>query len=154
MKMRGNRLPPIDTEHMKLLHEEAIDQLEMMITTLEAANQATDSTRDTLDQISINHWDAYMDVIHSICMHDEVMNATLKKQGMLMRESDSEFSERQFGVSRLLLIALLLGLIRRHRRFNRFYSYRANPMHEYLQQTMIMEREHIAVLIATIQDAM
>ena len=54
----------MDLEHMRMLHTEAIEQLNLMYTTLEAAEQASDTNRDSLDDISVNHWDAYMDIIH------------------------------------------------------------------------------------------
>jgi hypothetical protein len=53
----------MDLEHMRMLHTEAIEQLDLMYTTLEAAEQASDTIRDSLDDISINHWDAYLDII-------------------------------------------------------------------------------------------
>jgi hypothetical protein len=53
----------MDLEHMCMLHTEAIEQLNLMYTTLEAAEQASDNSRDSLDDISVNHWDAYMDII-------------------------------------------------------------------------------------------
>lgn len=53
----------MDLEHIGMLHREAIEQLDLMYTTLEAAEQASDTMRDTLDDMSVNHWDAYMDVM-------------------------------------------------------------------------------------------
>lgn len=53
----------MDLEHIGMLHAEAIEQLDLMYTTLEAAEQASDTMRDSLDDMSVNHWDAYMDVI-------------------------------------------------------------------------------------------
>ncbi len=52
----------LDLEHIRMLHAEAIEQLDLMYTTLEAAEQASDTMRDSLDDMSINHWDAYMDI--------------------------------------------------------------------------------------------
>jgi len=53
----------MDLEHIGMLHAEAIEQLDLMYTTLEAAEQSSDTMRDSLDDMSVNHWDAYMDVI-------------------------------------------------------------------------------------------
>lgn len=48
---------------MRMLHREAIEQLELMRTAIEAAEQASDRLRDNLDEMSFNHWHAYMDIM-------------------------------------------------------------------------------------------
>jgi len=134
-----------------MLHTEAIEQLDLMYTTLEAAEQASDNTRDSLDDISVNHWDAYMDIIHIIAMHDEAMGASLKKYSMRIDDAQDNINERQFGLHRVSVIYLLLALLRRHRRMEHIFSLRGNPMSDYFQESLTMEREHMAHLITMTQ---
>jgi hypothetical protein len=49
---------------MRRLHQEALEQLDLMRTATEAAEQAIGTMRDTLEIIAMDHWNAYMDVIH------------------------------------------------------------------------------------------
>ncbi len=65
-KTRDRKPSTIDAEHLRMLHEEAIDQLELMRTALEAAEQATGTTRDNLEELVLNHWNVYLDVLHMI----------------------------------------------------------------------------------------
>jgi hypothetical protein len=142
----------MDLEHMGMLHTEAIEQLDLMYTTLEAAEQASDTMRDTLDDISLNHWDAYLDVMHMICMHDDAMRSALKKYDTKMREIQNSVGERQIALHRVCLLFLLLALLRRHRRLEHIFSMRGNPMSDYFQESLTMEREHISNLITLAQN--
>jgi hypothetical protein len=144
----------MDLEHMGMLHAEAIEQLDLMYTTLEAAEQASDTMRDSLDDISLNHWDAYMDVLHMICMHDETMRSSMKKYNTNIREIQDNVGERQFGLHRVFLLFLLLALLRRHRRLEHIFSLRGNPMSDYFQESLTMDREHISNLITMAQNLM
>jgi len=63
-KTRDRRYVTLDTEHMRRLHQEAIEQLELMRTAFEAAEQAIGTMRDTLDEIALDHWNNYLDVVH------------------------------------------------------------------------------------------
>lgn len=151
MKRFRDRKPAVlDVEHMKLLHAEAIEQLELMQTAVEASGQATDSLRDDLDDMAANHWHAYMDVLHMICMHDTTMYSVLKKHGMDLRSIDmAESEERQISPSFLLTLLLLGALSRRHHRMQHIFGFRA-PMSDYLKESMTMEQEHIASLVTMI----
>jgi len=150
-KTRDRKPPTVDVDHLRMLHEEAIDQLELMRTALEAAEQATGTMRDNLEELVLNHWNVYLDVLHMISMHDEAMSTALKKYGMTVREVDeTDTTDRQFG-SRLLLALLLFSLIRHHRRMCHLYGWRGSPMGDYLKESMTMEREHTAELISMVQ---
>nr|WP_092071261.1 hypothetical protein [Dendrosporobacter quercicolus]NSL49416.1 hypothetical protein [Dendrosporobacter quercicolus DSM 1736]SDM23951.1 hypothetical protein SAMN04488502_10328 [Dendrosporobacter quercicolus] len=153
-KLRSKQAISIDLDHMQTLHAEAIEQLDLLKTALEAAEQAKDTMRDNLDTMAANHWQAYMDVLHMICMHDEAMNNALKKFGVKMRDDNFDKREQQPGISRLLLLFLLTALIRRHRRMVYVYSLRGEPMNDYLKESLTMEREHMADLITMIHSSM
>jgi hypothetical protein len=135
---------------MRTLHEEAIEQLELMKTALDAAEEAVGTFRDTLEAMATNHWNAYLDTVHMIALHDEAMANVLKKYGLAMREQP-ENSDERLGASPALLALLLIALIRRHRRIWHIYGWRAGPMGDYLKESLVMEREHVAELIAMIQ---
>jgi len=153
--MRDRKYVTLDTEHMRRLHQEAIEQLELMRTALEAAEQAIGTMRDTLDEIALNHWNNYLDVLHMIEMHDDSMANVINKQEINLRDSDlTENSGQELFSNHPLLLLLLRALIRRHRRFWDIYGWRGNPMSEYLKESMTVEREHMAELIAMVQNTL
>ena len=155
MKRTHTRKPmSMDLEHIGMLHAEAIEQLDLMYTTLEAAEQASDTLRDSLDDMSVNHWDAYMDVIHLIGMHDEAMSSAMRKYSTKIQDVQNSRGERQFNLHRVCLLFLLLTLIRHHHRLEHIFSLRGNPMSDYFQESLTMEREHISHLITMTQNLM
>lgn len=151
-KLRIRRQASLDLDHMRMLHHEAIEQLELMRTAIEAAEQANDGMRDSLDEIALNHWHAYMDIIHMVCMHDQGMSSSMKRYGLKMRDNEPESEERQSGFQRMLILLLLLALLRRHRRMEYVFGLRGGPMNDYLQESCNMEREHIAELVSMIHN--
>lgn len=148
------RQMPIDFDHMRMLHEEAIEQLELMQTSLEAAENASGTMRDTLEGIVEDHWHAYMDVLHMICLHDETMSEALKKEGLSTRDLENSDMEHNFSARRPLLLLLITALTRRHRRFWHIYGLRGNPMNDYVKESLSMERDHLAELAAMIEGMM
>lgn len=142
----------VDPAHMITLHQEAIEQLELMRTSLEASEHASDRMRDTLDMITGTHWESYMDILHMICMHDDSLAAVMKKHGFKISDNELADTERQVLGSRQLILALLPGLIRRHRRFAYYYGLRTNPMGDYIKESIAMEREHLTEIINMVQN--
>lgn len=155
-KVRIRKSMSMDIDHMRMLHQEGMEQLELIRTALEAAEHASGSMRDTLDDMAVNHWNAYMDVVHMICRHDEAMDIIMKKYAIELREMNPDNNEQEFGTRRPLFMLLLLGLMRRHRRFEYLWGWglRGNPMSDYFKESMTMEREHTAELIAMMQSMM
>lgn len=151
-KLFSRRSVTVDPAHMILLHQEAIEQLELMHTAVEASEHASDGMRDTLITIAESHWEGYLDTLHMICMHDDNLAAVTKKYGFKLRDNEPAETDRQLFGNRLLVMALLLGLIRRHRRFTYYYGLRANPMGDYIKESIATEREHIAMMIGMIQN--
>lgn len=148
------RLMPIDLDHMRMLHEEAIEQLELMQTSLDAAEKASGTMRDTLEDIFENHWHTYMDVLHMICLHDEAMSEALKKAGVNVRDFDDPDIDHNFSARRPLLLLLITALARRHRRFWHIYGLRGTPMNDYVKDSLSMERDHVAEITAMIEGMM
>lgn len=87
-------------------------------------------------------------------MHDEAMSASMKKYSMRSDEMHDLTGERQFSLQRGFVIYLLLALLRRHNRMEHIFSLRGNPMNDYFQESLTMEREHIAHLITITQKLM
>ena len=155
MKKKRDRRPmTVDAEHMRRMHQEAFEQLELLRTALEAADHASGTARDVLDDMAVDHWNDYLDVLHMISLHDDLMHAVLGKHGMSARDSDSLEGQPEYCGSRLLLLPLLSALSRRHRRFHDVYGWRGHPMSDYLKESMTTEREHMAELIALIQETL
>ncbi|MDR3565436.1 MAG: hypothetical protein P4N59_28930 [Negativicutes bacterium] len=153
-KTRDRRYVTLDIEHMRRLHQEAMEQLELMRTALVAAEQAAGTMRDGLDEIALNHWNAYQDVLHMITMHDETMATVMSKHDNRAQDSEAvDQAGQQFGQHHLQLL-LLQALTRRHRRFWDIYGGLGNPMSEYLRESMTVEREHMAELIEMIQNTL
>lgn len=151
-KRRERKPLMVDTDHIKTLHQEAAEQLDLMRTALEASEPAAGTMRDILDTIVENHWHSYLDIIHLITMHDESYATIMKKQPSLQPDDDiNEYAERKFTANRTLLIVLLAALIRRHHRMIHLGALLASPMNNYYQESMTMEKEHIAELLAIIQ---
>lgn len=148
--VRDRKPAAVDINHMRTLHEEAIEQLDLMKTALDAREEANGTLRDTLNEMATKHWHAYLDIIHLIAIHDESMTGVLKKYGLALQE-DPDAIDARLGVSPMLLTLLLLALIRRHRRIWHIYGWRANPMGDYLKESFVMEQEHIVELIAMVQ---
>lgn len=88
-----------------------------------------------------------------IALHDDALATVMTTFGMKMRNDGTvdDDSERQISARRALILLLLFALIRRHRRFDRVFSYRASPMGDYLKESLTMEREHLTELIAMVQ---
>ena len=73
---------------------------------------------------------------------------------MKIEEIQNPTDERQFCLHRVSVISLLLALLRRHRRMEHIFSLRGNPMNDYFQESLTMEREHMANLITMTQKIM
>ena len=151
-KRRERKPLDMDADHMKALHLECYEQLDLMRIALEASEIAAGTMRDNLDSMVENHWHGFLDVMHMIMLHDESFAAIMKKPGMALRTDEkSEYDERPYTVNRLLLIRLVSALARRHQRLVHVWSLRGSPMSEYYKSSMMMEREHIVELISLIQ---
>lgn len=151
--LRARKPVSLDLDHMRMLHREAIEQLELMRTSVEAAEQASDRLRDNLDDMAFNHWHAYLDIMHMLCIHDQAMGSAMNRYGMKMRDAEeSDTTSRQAGLQRLLLLLLIAALLRRHRRMEHIFNLRSGPMGDYLQENSTMEREHMAELVSMIHN--
>lgn len=62
--LRERRPATIDIDHIRQLHQEAIDQLELLRTALDAVQNSNGAMRDSLLVMAANNWSSYMDVMH------------------------------------------------------------------------------------------
>ncbi len=151
-KLKNRRLATMDPDHMRLLHKEAMERLELMYTIVDASESATDKTKDSLDSIAIDHWNTYLDILHMICLHDDSMATAIKNHEIAVTDEDlSEENDRQLTPRRLLLLLLILALLRHHRRLEYVFSLTGGPMNDYFKDSLVKEREHVAHLISLIQ---
>ena len=152
-KFRLRRTVTVDVEHMQNMHHEAIEQLDIMHKVLETAQLATGSLRDTLDELAGDYWQAYMEVVHMICRHDEAMDHIMKKHTIRMTQTDSEQDDQYVAARRPLLLSVLQTLLRCHRRFEYLWGLvlKGSPMSSYFNESMSIEREHTAELISIAQ---
>lgn len=154
MRFSRNQKPPsIDVDHMKALHDECIEQLELMKACLEAAQLASYLMRDKLDTIATSHWHSYMDIVHLICMHDDLMNISMKKIGLDITRNDTAV-EQQYQTKRLLILGLLRTLLRHHRRIIYMYNVTGEPTKDYLSDSAPLEREYLVNIIEMIHNTL
>jgi hypothetical protein len=139
----------IDFDHMRTLHEECIEQLQLMQTALESAQLASDTIRDKLDDMANHHWHTYIDVVHLISMHDETMNTSLKQVGLDLRTED-DTNEAQCQIKRSLILTLVAALVRRHQRMIYVYNLHGEPMKDFLSESTVVERDCMASIISMI----
>lgn len=151
-KILDRRTLPIDLDHMRMLHEEAIEQLDLMRVSLESADAANGDMRDTLEMMMKTHWHAHMDVLHLICLHDEAVAEALKIQGLPIRDCEGSGPEQLFRPERQFLLLLITALSRHHRRIWHIYGLRGTPMGDYLKDSLETERMHLAQLTAMIDE--
>ena len=143
---RSRRQVSVDYTHMKALHEECVEQLELLRDSLRAARCASGATRDRLREMAEAHWSAYIEIVHLIAMHDSQMQQSLSKSSLdLCNEEDAP--ERETRPPRCLLERLIALLLRRHRRILYIYRTSGEPMQDYLDESAVVERAYIAALI-------
>ncbi|MCX7781743.1 MAG: hypothetical protein N2491_12700 [Negativicutes bacterium] len=75
----------------------------------------------------------------------------MNKQGITLRELQTLKADSHLGTRRHLLLPLISALSRRHRRIWYIYGLRGNPMNDYLQDSLAMERDHMAELTSMIE---
>lgn len=62
--------PAVDTDHLAKLHHEAATVLSLLCSALTCASSADGEIRDMLDSIAQDHLTAYLDLLHTISLHD------------------------------------------------------------------------------------
>lgn len=143
---RSRRQNSVDYTHMKALHEECVEQLELLRDSLRAMRCANGAPRDRLREMADAHWNAYIEIIHLIAMHDVQLQQALAKSSLDLR-GDEEAPERETRPPRCLLERLIALLLRRHRRILYIYRTNGEPMQDYLEESAVVERAYIAALV-------
>lgn len=143
---RSRKQVSVDYAHMKALHEECVEQLELLCNSLRAAQCANGSMRDRLREMADAHWSAYIEIVHLIAMHDPQMQQALGKSSLDLR-GEEDASEKETRPRCALLEQLIALLLRRHRRVLYIYRTGGEPMQDYLEESAIIERTYIAALV-------
>ena len=148
---RPRKASAIDFDHIKHLHDECIEQLELMKISLESAQLSNDEVRDQLDSMAQNHWQLYLDTLHILSMHDNDLKESLLKVGLNTRSEQSD-QEKEYQVKRVLLLSLITGLIKRHRRMGYVFSNQNSPAKDFLSIAAPIERDYLVTTITIIHD--
>ncbi|WIW71630.1 hypothetical protein [Anaerosinus gibii] len=148
---RPRKAAAIDYAHVKYLHDECIEQLELMKISLESAQLSNDEIRDQLDYMAQNHWQFYLDTLHLLSMHDNDLKDSLLKVGLNARNTESN-QEKEYQVKRVLLLALTTSLIKRHRRMEYVFSNQNNPAKDFLSLAAPIERDYLVTTITIIHN--
>lgn len=129
--------PTSDHDHLIRLHQEASVQLSLLTSTLQIANDSTGEVRDLFDRIATAHLDTYLDLIHTIGLHDTALGTHFS-----VPPANTSYQSS----SRTLRTRLADTLIRYHREqiarlqqtdINRIYS----------ESVLTEEKHHLAQMI-------
>ncbi len=144
-----NKSTVVDYDHIKHLHEECIEQLELMKISLESAQLSNDEIRDQLDAMAQSHWQLYLDTLHLLSMHDNELKLALLQVGLNLRSEDPG-QEKEYQIKRVLLLTLLISLIKRHRRMIYVSTNQNNPAKDFLLAASTIEREYLVTTIGIV----
>lgn len=129
--------PSLDTDHLARLHQEAATVLSLLVSALSCASFADGEVRDTLDNIAQDHLTAYLDLLHTISLHD----ATI---GTYFSAPPSEAP--MLSISRDLRLHLAEMLVLQHRRLEAL-ARTTDSKRFYQDDTLAREKEHLAELV-------
>lgn len=91
--------------------------------------------------------------MHMITLHDPLLATVVQNFDLEQRQEEpEELAEQQVSDQRALVSHLVTALIHCHRRFDRVYGYRTNPMADYLKESLTMERDHLSKMISLVQN--
>lgn len=157
--MKKNRAPKNvapQAETLRRLHEEAAEQLEMMHPLTEALAKTPDPLRRQLETLLLDHWHAYLEIMHLIVLQDDALYQAMKNFNMDMRQSPlweqsatPAGEERQLFFALAVLPFLLYALAARHRYLWRRWDWRDGAA-AYFSVSLQMTKDHIAALTALV----
>ena len=129
--------PTVDTDHLAKLHHEAVAVLSLLCSALTCASSADGEVRDTLDNIAQDHLTAYLDLLHTISLHDATIGAHF---------SSPPNTTPLLSVSRQLRLQLAEAVLLRHQRMESF-ARTDNNKRFYQDNTLTKEKEHLSLLV-------
>ena len=129
--------PAVDTDHLAKLHHEAAAVLSLLCSALTCASSSDGEIRDMLDTIAQDHLTAYLDLLHTISLHDTTIGNHF---------SSPPNTSPVLSVSRQLRRLLAEALLLRHQRMESLA--RTESSKRFYQDDMLnKEKEHLSVLV-------
>ena len=129
--------PAVDADHLAKLHHEAATVLSLLCSALTCASSADGEIRDILDGIAQDHLTAYLDLLHTISLHDTTIGAYF---------SAPPNTNPILSISRQLRLQLTEALLLRHERMESF-ARTENNKRFYQDDTLAKEKEHLSTLV-------
>ena len=129
--------PTVDTDHLAKLHHEAATVLSLLCSALTCASSADGETRDMLDTIAQDHLTAYLDLLHTISLHDTSIGNYF---------TSPPNTAPALSVSRPLRLRVAEALLLRHQRQEALS--RAEGSKRFYQDDILdKEKHHLSMLV-------
>lgn len=129
--------PVLDTDHLAGLHREAAAVLSLLQSALVCASAADGEIRDTLDTIAQDHLSSYLDLLHTISLHDTTIGTHFSAP-----PQDTSAAP----ISRTLRSTLTEALRLRHQRLESLIR-AGNSKRFYQDDALTKEKHHLASLV-------
>lgn len=129
--------PVLDIDHLIRLHQESASVLSLLVSSLTCASSADGEIRDILDTIAHDHLTAYLDLLHTISLHDTTIGTHFSAP-----PNDTLTQP----LSRALRISLAEALLLRHRRLESLIR-TGDSKRFYREDILIREKQHLAELV-------
>lgn len=129
--------PAVDTDHLAKLHHEASAVLSLLCSALTCASSADGEIRDMLDTIAQDHLTTYLDLLHTISLHDTTIGSHF---------SSPPNTAPVLSVSRLLRLQLAEALLLRHQRLESLARTESSKRF-YQDDTLAKEKHHLSILV-------
>ena len=129
--------PVLDTDHLAGLHQEAAAVLSLLQSALVCASAADGEIRDALDTIAQDHLTAYLDLLHTISLHDTTIGSHF---------SSPPNAAPALSVSRQLRRLLAEALLLRHQHLESLVRTEVNKRF-YQDDTLDKEKYHLSILV-------
>ena len=129
--------PVLDTDHLVRLHHESSAVLSLLVSALTCAASADGEIRDTFDTIAQDHLTAYLDLLHTVSLHDPSLGVYFSSQ-----PTDAPIPP----INRDLRIRLAGSLQLRHSRLESLIRI-GDSKRFYQEDTLAKEKQHLAEIV-------
>ncbi len=129
--------PAVDTDHLAKLHHEAAAVLSLLRSALSCASSADGEIRDMLDMIAQDHLTSYLDLLHTISLHDTTIGNHF---------SSPPNTTPVLSVSRPLRLQLAEALLLRHQRLESLARAEGSKRF-YQDDSLDKEKHHLSTLV-------
>ncbi|MBQ1249789.1 MAG: hypothetical protein IIX92_07115 [Selenomonadales bacterium] len=129
--------PAVDADHLAKLHHEASAILSLFCSSLTCAASSDGEIRDMLDNMAQDHLSAYLDLLHTISLHDATIGTHF---------SVPPTTPPILSLSRQLRLQLAEALLLRHKRLESL-ALTGDSRRFYQDDTLTKEKEHLSTLV-------